>query len=63
MVIKCKKCWKVLWINEKKRLKLKDLDCPECWEESYENRIIIWHSKDKAPHNIDKLLKDQKDNS
>jgi len=51
----------VLWINEKKWKKLKDLNCPECGEECYENWILIWESDEKAPHNIDKLIKEQSD--
>jgi hypothetical protein len=62
MIIQCRKCWEVLWIDSKKQKKIKELDCPECWEESFENWIIIGDDNKKPLHNIDKLLKAQEEN-
>ena len=58
MTLECRKCESVICIDETKRRRLKNLCCPECWEESYYNWIIIWDRK-KPVHDIDRLLKQQ----
>lgn len=60
MILQCRKCESVICIEESKRTKLKDLDCPYCWEENYQNRLIIWERK-KHIHDIDDLIKKSKE--
>lgn len=61
MVIKCKKCQRVIPIKAKERYRLRDIDCPHCGEENEDNFLIIWESNDiRIALDFDIEIKEQK---
>ena len=61
MIIQCRKCRDIIVIGPTDWYKLGDYDCKFCWEENYENLMIIgWTNNKSLVLDLDEEIKIQK---